>query len=500
MTRYERDLNKERRVILSKKVDNKETLLGQVEDLLKLSDLDIERAIQATKEEIEKVKSEEVDRIVRKIKGKEASEIIRNAKENTSSRSNRVYNLDENDRKNIHLLKKQINEILEKRQSGEKVENVDNQIEQIISIDAQYDKLKDMLSKLENFSKARSQIIRIKNVRDRAVTKKNRNKSKLEYSIQENANKIDELRKEQQKREDVKSGIQIVLAGIMQKIEEIDNRTEELNNKDELTLEEKEYLSGAAIKKQEYLSQKRKITKQYKEEEQKEDYIDKIKELEEKNADEEKKLETYNTGKTIEDGVINRCNLAMRMLYEGKTWDDIELAAAEETEKVQPKAEIAQNQEQEEENESSIEIAPSKKTKSIIKDETKIEQENEQEPSKEPEQEKEAEEEAENETEAEPSNPKWYQFIKRFKNWNEKRKQVKLLEQGNKLEEYNEPEQDEEVEIVSEQEPVNEPVKSRDVFISYLREMAEKGENKYLSEKDQKSYQNQQSKNKERVK
>ena len=475
MQRYNRNLNKEKIEILSKKVDTEETLLGQVEDLLKLSDADIARAIQATKEELDKVKSEETDRIVRQIKGKESSKIIKHAKDN-SSINKRVYNLDENDRRNIYMLNKQINEIVEKRQVGEEVEDVDNQIEQIISLDAQHEKLRDMIKKLENFPKVRSQIVRIKNVSDKAVIKKNKNKMALESSIGANNQKIDELRKEQQKSEDSKWEIQIVLTGIMEKIDEIDRLTEELNNKDELTLEEREYLSGAAVKKQEYLAQKRKITKQFREEDQKEDYIGKIKALEEKNDDAKKGLESYNTGKSKEDGVINRCNFAIRMLYEGKTWDEIELASVEEIQKGQSKAEIESNKNPEivKESESSRELEPIIKPKLIKKEEGSKEstQKNELEPAKEPEQEKEPETEK----------PKWYQFVRRFKNWNEKRKQNKLPEQ------VKEPESDKEPELVKEpeQESAKEPIKERDAFMSYLRDIAEKGDEKYLSKEDQK--------------
>lgn len=147
--------------------------------------------------------------------------------------------------------------------------------------------------RLENFAKVKDQLARIMHVRDKAVATKTNIVSKAKKDF-EAAKEALEARKQRE--------IEI---------------NEELKTCKDVSLE-------SMTKMNELLAEKNKLGP--------------IKEYESKVEKAEARLNEITSRKTKEDLVINKCNMAWRMLLAGKSWDEINLAAIADVEKRQAKA------------------------------------------------------------------------------------------------------------------------------------------------------------------
>ena len=171
-------------------------------------------------------------------------------------------------------------------------------------------KCKKEKEQLENFSKVKNQIQRIRSLRDKTVARRKKN-----------------LLKAKQELKDLKA-----------ELKEIETKTKKIN---ELTIKVERYQTNFAKDIE--------IT-----DEDREGYINALKELQSINQENnaqtqanalktrlktvEKKVKLYETGKSEEDAVINKCNMAWKMLLAGKSWDEISLAAMEEVKQEEPKS------------------------------------------------------------------------------------------------------------------------------------------------------------------
>ena len=170
-------------------------------------------------------------------------------------------------------------------------------------------KLNREMKDLENFPKVKSQVEKILSVRDKMAQKKTANIEKIKKFEEDTKDSV----KDELKRRKVTLEVQL---------KRIEKDLEVLNNKENLTPEERKLLSHKLISKNE-------VEKKYKDIEKQEKEI-KAKTLE---------LPELRKQDKNYDGIINKCNMAWRMLLEGKSWDEIELASIEDVKKRQAKKE-----------------------------------------------------------------------------------------------------------------------------------------------------------------
>ena len=179
--------------------------------------------------------------------------------------------------------------------------------------------------RLERFPEIKNQIVRIKNLRDKTIENKKANllKAKAELkeaklALKERENNVKEIEAENKK---------------IEKYQKKFAKNEDIKDEDR-----EEYI--ASIKRLEVLR-----------EDTKKEYTP-IQELKKNVKDASDKVKLYESGKSKEDSIINKCNMAWKMLLAGKSWDEISLAATYEfgekednkkLDKVEPKKEIIED-------------------------------------------------------------------------------------------------------------------------------------------------------------
>lgn len=306
---------------------------------------------------------------------------------------------------------------------------------------AERSKLEKERNKLENFEKVKPQIERIRRLRDKEIKRKQENyKLAKEELIAKKANTV---KKESNEKE----------------IARLEKENEKILKKKDISDEDYKKL---------FINTNRQNSLQKENES-----------LDILTSEIEEEVKLYETGKSKEDAVINKCNMAWKMLLAGKSWDEISLIAAEEVQEKNRKKEIEpaveeiyeepEFEEYEPENEKEIiddfeyeEFGGKASNDEIEADLAGYVEEHEEENSHVNETIEESEhEEAHENTSTSEEKPKWYQFIKRFKIWNEKRKMAKLSEPEEELEESTDGKMAEKPENMQ-----------RDAFMEYLREYA----------------------------
>lgn len=313
---------------------------------------------------------------------------------------------------------------------------------------AERSKLEKEENKLENFEKVKPQIDRIRGLRDKEIKKKQENYRLAKQELL--AKKANTVKKDLNEKE----------------IERLEKENEKILKKKDISDEDYKKL---------FINTNRQNSLQKENES-----------LDILTSEIEEEVKLYETGKSKEDAVINKCNMAWRMLLAGKSWDEISLIAAEEMQEKHKKEEIKPAVEETFEELELNEEAELEENGPVNEKETiddyeyeefggKVsneEIEKELEEYMEENDEHEEEINQENETIEEPENeethkntpepeekPKWYQFIKRFKIWNEKRKMAKLPD--------SEKEPETEIDLTSKNE--NPEKTQRDSFMEYLR-------------------------------
>ena len=188
-------------------------------------------------------------------------------------------------------------------------EGIDNKREKVVSLNNEFESLKKEAAdlkkekeKIELFPKIKKQIVRIRNLRDKTIEDKKANFKKAKLELKEAKAQLKEKEKDI-KDIDIES----------KKIEDYQKKF--AKDADILDQDREDYI--ASIKRLEFLRENTKKDAPV------------VEELKNKVTELSEKVKTYELGKSVEDSVINKCNMAWKMLLAGRTWDEIMLANVE---------------------------------------------------------------------------------------------------------------------------------------------------------------------------
>ena len=189
-------------------------------------------------------------------------------------------------------------------------EGHENKREKLIALNSEFEDLKKEAEKLKkekerfiNFPEVKVQIARIRNLRDKTKENKKTNLAKAKLDLKQAKEALNKREK------NVKE-----IEAESKKIENYQKKfAKDIDIKDE---DREGYI--ASIKRLEALR-----------DETKGEFIP-IQELKERVKEADKKVKEYQSGKSKEDSIINKCDMAWKMLLAGKSWDEISLAAMED--------------------------------------------------------------------------------------------------------------------------------------------------------------------------
>lgn len=187
---------------------------------------------------------------------------------------------------------------------------------------------KNMTRFVEGFEKNGAQIVKIYNIEQRTIAKKQRSlrdaknalsgkdgiNEKLKI-IKNNENEIKKIREQQSK--------------IDKELENLAKKVGKTWTGEEMTEEQKQERAADFARSKVLAEQKIAIEKQLKEKQSDKAILEKSK-LEEKAKALKETIKMYESGKSQEDQVIHKCKLARQLLLAGKSWDDIERISIEE--------------------------------------------------------------------------------------------------------------------------------------------------------------------------
>ena len=177
---------------------------------------------------------------------------------------------------------------------------------------------------LQNFPKLREQILHIMSIKDDIKEKKVEKADKANVKVAEAKAKVDRAKE------------------VDKKLEEIENKRKEYYKKAELDDNDRKELNDLAIEGNKLLKEKSEMS---------------MEKLEADLKDAKKEANKYKEGKSNEDSMIAKCDMAWKMLAAGKTWDDIVYVKIEDV------------QERKEESKKQEETAKTEETKQEVKPE-----------------------------------------------------------------------------------------------------------------------------------
>ncbi len=210
--------------------------------------------------------------------------------------------------------------------------------------------------RLESVPEVQKQIKRVIEIRDSFVEKKDETVKALRNEKRRNNDKISKLQKAiDEKTEQNKQTKEVAksrVPEIEKRLQEIEAELREFDeyidyveqndvdmSKEQPRIDELTAKSKTLIAEREGLVKERSNLASTKLEDEVRENEEQVKELKERNTQITQELDVYISGRSKEDSVIHKCNMAWMMLLDGKSWDEIKLKAVESLKAKSPKTE-----------------------------------------------------------------------------------------------------------------------------------------------------------------